>query len=100
MDKRRPKRRFTPEQKADIVRSIQEAPSIQAGLDKFEITSSLYYKWSRQLQVGIKASLRNSKPLKSHDQKRLEEENRYLKEIVLNQSFELTSLKKRLSLDS
>jgi transposase-like protein len=99
MEQRRPRRRFTPEQKADIVRSIQSCSSIQEGLDKYQITSSLYYKWSRQLKVGINASLRNSRPIKPVDQRRLEEENRQLKEIILNQSLELTSLKKRLSLD-
>ncbi|MFW7381734.1 MAG: transposase [Oligoflexus sp.] len=99
MQKKRPRRSFTPQQKADIVHSVQSASSIQQGLDQFGITSSLYYRWPRQLEVGINASLRNSKPLKSVDLKRLEAENRQLKEVVLNQSLELTSLKKSLSLD-
>ena len=99
MQKKRPRRSFTPQQKADIVRSVQAASSVQQGLDQYGISSGLYYKWSRQLEVGINASLRNSKPLKSVDLKRLEVENRQLKEVILNQSLELTSLKKRLSLD-
>jgi hypothetical protein len=49
--------------------------------------------------VGIRASMRNTKPLKSPDLKRLEEENRKLKEVVLNQSLIITSLKRQLNLD-
>ncbi|MDD5008719.1 MAG: hypothetical protein PHU49_02085 [Syntrophorhabdaceae bacterium] len=37
---------------------------------------------------------RNSKPLKSSDLRKLEEENRKLKEVVLNQLLMITSLKK------
>ncbi len=53
----------------------------------------MYHKWKRQLSVGINASLRNSRPLKSPDLKRLEEENRKLKciEPVINDN----QLKKR-----
>ena len=79
MNKRKPRRRFSPQQKADIVRSIQSSDSIQEGLEKFDITSSLYYKWSRQLEVGINASLRNSKPIKPLELRQLEQENRQLK---------------------
>jgi hypothetical protein len=49
--------------------------------------------------VGVRASMRNSRPVKSPDLKRLEEENRKLKEVVLNQSLMITSLKKEMNLD-
>ena len=98
MNKSKPRRQFSPQQKADIVRSIQSSPTIQAGLDKFDITSSLYYKWSRQLEVGINASLRNSKPIKPIELRQLEKENLQLKEIILNLTVELTTAKKSLSL--
>jgi len=49
--------------------------------------------------VGINASLRNTKPLKSPDLKRLEEENRKLKEVVLSQSLTIARLKKEMNLD-
>ncbi len=58
----------------------------------------MYSKWKRQLSVGINTSLRNSKPLKSPDLKKLEEENRKLKEVVLNQSLMITSLKRQMNL--
>jgi len=59
----------------------------------------MYSKWKRQLSVGINASLRNSRPLKSPDLKKLEEENKKLKEVILNQSLMITSLKKEMNLD-
>lgn len=57
--------------------------------------SSMFYKWKRQLAVGVNASLRNTKPLKSPDLKKLEEDNRKLKELVLNQSLTIMNLKKK-----
>ena len=72
---------------------------MRAGLSKHGITSSMFYKWKRQLSVGINASLRNTKPLKSPDLKKLDEDNRKLKELVLNQSLTIMSLKKEMNLD-
>ena len=97
--KAKPRRIFTPEQKDEILRDIDQAATIREGLIKHNITSSLYYKWKRQLKVGINACLRNTKPIKSPDIRRLEEEDRKLKEVILNQSLIITSLKKEMSLD-
>jgi hypothetical protein len=47
----------------------------------------------------VRASLRNSRPLKSTDLRRLEAENRKLKEVVLNQALVLSELKKEMNLD-
>jgi len=49
-----PRRRFTPEQMYEIIRDVERSPSIRDGLAKHHITSSLYYKWKRQLSVGIR----------------------------------------------
>jgi hypothetical protein len=69
------------------------------GLAKNGIPSSMFSKWKRQLAVGVNASLRNTNPLKSRDLKKLEEENRKLKELVLNQSLTIMNLKKEMNLD-
>ena len=82
----KPQRQFSSKQKADIVRYIQSYLMSQEGLDKFDITTSLYYKWSRQLEVGINASLRNSKPIKPMELRQLEKENRQLKEDYFKSS--------------
>ncbi len=93
------RRYFTPEQKYEIIKDIERCTTIRDGLAKHGIASGLLYKWRRQLQVGINASLRNTKPLKSPDLKKLEEENRKLKEVVLSQSLTIARLKKELNLD-
>jgi transposase-like protein len=100
-EKRKPRRSFTPEQKFAILQDIKLSNlKLKDSLDRHGITSPLYYKWKRQLEVGVQASLRNSKPIKPADQRQLEVENRRLKEIILNQSLELCELKKILSLPS
>lgn len=86
-------------QKFEIIKDIERCSSIREGLAKHGILSSMFYKWKRQLAVGINASLRNAKPLKSPDPKKLEEENRKLKELVLNQSLTIMNLKKEMNLD-
>lgn len=96
---KKPRRVFTPEQKYEIIKDIERCETIHEGLQKHHIASSLYYKWKRQLKVGINASLRNTRPIKSPDLKRLEEENRKLKEVILNQSLIITSIKKEMNLD-
>jgi transposase-like protein len=95
----KPRRHFTPQQKYEIIKDIECSPNIKEGLDKHRIGSSMYYKWKRQLSVGINASLRNTKPVKSTELKKLEEENRKLKEVILQQSLTITSLKKEMNLD-
>ena len=99
MNNPKPRRHFTPQQKYEIIKDIEHCTTIQAGLEKHGIASSVYYKWKRQLAVGVNASLRNTKPLKSPDIRRLEEENRKLKEVILQQSLTITSLKKEMNVD-
>ena len=72
----KPRRIFTPQQKFEIIKDIERCSSIREGLAKHGIPSSMFYKWKRQLAVGVNASLRNTKPLKSPDLKKLEEDNR------------------------
>ena len=99
MEEKRSRRLFTPEQKFEILKDIEQCRTIKEGLEKHQIHYSVYRKWRRQLEVGVRASLRSSKPLKSADLKRLEAENRKLKEIVLNQSLIISEFKKEMSLD-
>jgi len=94
-----PRRIFTPEQKFEIVRDVERHATLKEGLKKYQIADSLYRKWKRQLMVGVRASLRNTRPIKAKEVKRLEEENRKLKEVVLNQSLTITSLKKEMNVD-
>ena len=99
MGEKKARRVFTPEQKFEILKDIQRCATIKEGLAKHQLAQSLYQKWKRQLEVGVRASLRNSRPLKSADLKRLEAENRKLKEVVLSQALLLSELKKEMNLD-
>lgn len=98
-NQRKPRRYFTPEQKFEILKDIEKFATIREGLEKHDLSYTVYRKWQRQLMVGVHASLRNGRPIKPADLKRLERENRKLKEIVLNQSLTITSLKKEMNLD-
>ena len=99
MEQIKPKRLFTPEQKFEILKDIEKHPTIKAGLEKYQLAPSVFNRWRRQLSVGVQASLRNSRPLKSATMRAMEIENRKLKEIVLNQSLMITDLKKEMGLD-
>lgn len=91
----RHRRVFTPEQKFAMLQDIETFPTVKEGLAKYQLCHSVYQKWKRQLAVGVRASLRNSKPLKAPDLRRLEAENKQLKAVILTQSLIITELKKK-----
>lgn len=93
------RRIFTAEQKFEILKDIERCKTIKEGLAKHQLADSLYYKWKRQLEVGVRASLRNGRAVKSGELKRLEAENRKLKEALLNQALFIAELKKEMNLD-
>lgn len=99
MEERKARRVFSPEQKFEILKDIERCGTIKEGLAKHQLQYSVYHKWKRQLEVGVRATLRNSRPVKSADLRRLEAENRKLKEVVLNQALLISELKKEMNLD-
>lgn len=99
MEEKKARRVFTPEQKFEILKDIGTFKTVKEGLEKHQLQYSTYRKWKRQLEVGVRASLRNGRPMKPADLKRLEAENRKLKEVVLNQSLIICELKKEMNLD-
>lgn len=98
-EKKKVRRIFNPDQKFEILKDIGTFRTVKEGLEKYQLCHSVYQKWKRQLEVGIRASLRNGRPTPSADIKRLGAENRKLKEIVLNQSLIICELKKEMNLD-
>jgi transposase-like protein len=97
---KKPRRIFTPQQKFEMLKEIERSPTIREGLEKYQLEYSVYHRWRRQLEVGVNASLRMGRPVKAPLVKRLEAENRQLKEALLNQSLLMAELKKEMSLDS
>jgi len=90
---------FSAEQKFEILKDLERSATLREGLAKYGLQYSVLRTWKRQLEVGVRASLRNGRPLKSVDLRRMEAENRKLKEVVLNQALLLSELKKEMSLD-
>ena len=99
LEARKIRRVFTPERKFEILRDIERCGTIKEGLEKHQLQYSVFRKWRRQLEVGVRSTLRNSRPLKSADLKHLEVENRRLKEVVLNQALWISEIKKEMTLD-
>ncbi len=96
---KKPRRIFTPHQKYEMLKEIERHPTLKEGLAKYDLNYSVYRRWKRQLEVGLNASLRNGRPVKPPETKRLEAENRKLKEALLNQSLLISEIKKETSLD-
>jgi len=93
------RRIFTAEQKFEILKDIEGGKTIKEGLARHKLAQSLYHKWKRQLEVGVRASLRNGRPVQSAEIRRLAAENRKLKEALLNQALLISELKKEMNLD-
>ena len=100
---KRPKRSFTPEQKANIVNQIEtdrkSGLTLNEAIKKHDIYVSLYSKWKHQLAVGIHSSLRNNKAPADTEKKQLKIEVQKLRAIVLSQSQAIADLKKEMNLD-
>ena len=71
---KKPRRIFTPQQKFEMLEDIKQQPTIRAGLAKYPIHSSMYRRWKRQVEVGVNATLRNGRPVKSPKVRGLEAE--------------------------
>ena len=95
---KKPRRIFTPRQKYEMLKEIEQHPTLKEGLAKYDLNYSVYRRWKRQLEVGVNASLRNGRPVRSPEVRELEHENRKLKEALLNQSLLMAELKKEMGL--
>ena len=43
----KPNRMFTPEQKYEILKDIEKYPTVWEGMEKYQISSSVYHRWKR-----------------------------------------------------
>ena len=98
-EEKKVRRYFNAEQKYQMLKEIEGCGTLKEGLAKYDLQYSVYQRWKRQLEVGVRHSLRGGRPTKDPEQRRLAAENRRLKEIVLNQSAMISDLKKEMGLD-
>jgi len=56
------RRIVTPGAKVRDLKDIERCKTIKEGLAKHQLAQSLYHKWKRQLEVGVRGSLRMSRP--------------------------------------
>ncbi|MDP3921140.1 MAG: transposase [Candidatus Omnitrophota bacterium] len=98
-EEKKVRRYFNAEQRYQILKDIEACGTVKEGLEKCDLQYSVYRRWKRQLEVGVRQSLRTGRPAKDPEQRRLAAENRRLKEIVLNQSAMISDLKKEMGLD-
>jgi transposase-like protein len=93
------RRIFTAEQKFEILKDIERCKTIKEGLAKHHLAQSVYHKWKRQLEVGVRASLRNGRPVKSTDLKRLGSREPQAQGGVTEPGLLISELKKEMNLD-
>jgi transposase-like protein len=100
---RKPKRIFSPEQKAAIVHQIET--DVKGGMktmeavEKHAIGYGLFSKWKKQLQVAVKSSLRNGKAPIDKEKKKMEQRIARLERLVLSQAQTIADLKKETNWD-
>ena len=98
--KRRTRRKFSAEEKIRIVlEGLRGEESIAELCRREEISSNLYYKWSKEfLDAGRRRLMGDTKrEATSPEVKSLRQENRELKEIVADLSLDNRKLKKTSS---
>ena len=91
-------RRFTPQQKLQILKEWELTGNGVGVAQKHQIHPMTLYRWGKALQQGAQSFLSGKRPKKDAHTRELEEENRKLKEALACQTQELMLLKKRMNL--
>ena len=97
-DSQRKGRRFSPQQKLQIIKEWELTGNGVEIAQKYQLHSMTLYRWRKALQRGAETFLGGKRPRKGARIKELEEENRKLKEALACQTQELMLLKKRMNL--
>ena len=94
---KRSQRRFTPEEKFRILQEGEYGSmSINEVCRRHGISTVTYYHWRTQAQDAMKEGLANkSKHKKSHKEQQLEDENKRLKNTIIEITQENVELKKK-----
>jgi len=96
-DRKRAKR-FTPQQKLQVLKEWELSGNGIEIARKYQIHPHTLYRWRKALEQGAEAFLSGKRRRVDARVKELEEENRKLKEALAIQTQELMLLKKRMNL--
>ena len=91
-------RRFTPQQKLQILKEWELSGNGAEVAERHQIHPQTLYRWRKALEQGAETFLSGKHRRMNPRIKELEEENRKLKEALTTQTQELMLLKKRMNL--
>jgi transposase-like protein len=97
IDKRKG-RRFSPQQKLQILKEWEQTGNGVAVAKKHQIHPQTLYRWKKAMDRGAEIFLGSKCPKVDPRIKQLERENQHLKEALTIQTQELMLLKKRMNL--
>lgn len=97
-DNKREGKRFTPQQKLQILKEWELTGNGVEVAEKHQIHPQTLYRWRKALEQGAATFLSGKRRRVGRRIKELEEENRKLKEALTIQTQELMLLKKRMNL--
>jgi transposase-like protein len=95
---RRKAKRFTPQQKFQVLREWERSGNGVEVAEKYQIHPQTLYRWRKALEQGAQAFLSGKKTRLDPRIKKLEKENQRLKEALALQTQELMLLKKEMNL--
>ena len=91
-------RRFSPQQKLQVLREWEMSGNGVEVAQKYQIHPQTLYRWRKALEQGAETFLNGKRPRVDPKIRELEEENRKLKEALTIQTQELMLLKKKMNL--
>jgi len=92
------RRKFTPQHKLQILKEWEATGNGIEVAQKHQIHPQTLYRWKKALEQGAQVFLSGQKPRLDSRIRRLEEENRKLKDALALQTQELMLLKKEMNL--
>ena len=91
-------RRFSPQQKLQILKEWELSENGVAVAQEHQIHPITLYRWKRSLRRGAETFLGGKRPKTDPRLRKLEQENQRLKEVFALQTQELMLLKKKMDL--
>jgi transposase-like protein len=91
-------RKFSPQQKLQILKEWEKEGNGIEVAQKYQIHPHTLYRWKKVLEQGAETFLRGTRPRTDPYLRRLEKENQKLKETLALQAQELMLLKKEMNL--